>query len=175
MHCDAGAQRERAIITAASIIHRPQLQPIRPYITKKQTSQGLRSRKHLRSFVALSQDAEKPTCSITQAIPVVQPTCPGPRQPRSLTAPIDPPRFVRRCHSPPGSQPWRMGFFSWFGSKKVPEADQPQAGGGCPVMHSKKPATGAEGASQCPVPHDQRHPMILLDPRNNMQAGGESQ
>ena len=69
-----------------------------------------------------------------------------------------------------------MGLFSWFGGNKVPDADQQQAGGGCPVVHSKKPAAGAEGASQCPVPHDQRHnPMILLDPRNNMQAGGESQ
>ena len=78
-----------------------------------------------------------------------------------------------------GLSSFAMGLLSWFQrDAEASDAAPQQSAGGCPVMHSSKPpATGSEGASACPVPHSlrQHHPMILLDPRNNMQAGGESQ
>jgi hypothetical protein len=84
----------------------------------------------------------------------------------------------------------KMGWF-WGGSSSG--TDKPAtdaklegtgAGGGCPVMHTSKGkedgnrevSGGDGGGGGCPVPEDARNnPMIFLDPRNNMRAGGESQ
>eukprot|EP00961_Rhodomonas_salina_P055982 751669-Rhodomonas_salina.1 len=72
--------------------------------------------------------------------------------------------------------------WSWFGGKSD-DAAQPNASpqgesnasSGCPIKHNRP----AETASQCPVQPSAAGgappPMIFLDPRNNMRAGGESQ
>jgi hypothetical protein len=61
---------------------------------------------------------------------------------------------------------------------KSSSKDTDQTRSGCPVMMgSKKEAESSPSAAGCPVSEEHRrdHPMIFLDPRNNMKAGGESQ
>ena len=53
--------------------------------------------------------------------------------------------------------------------------DNESSRSGCPVKMGRSGKDGEAGS--CPVPEEHRkdHPMIFLDPRNNMRAGGESQ
>ena len=72
----------------------------------------------------------------------------------------------------------RMTLLSWIWSPKD-EAQTPLDSQGsvkqssCPV----RLGSASTGVSNCPISEEARrdHPMIMLDPRNNMKAGGESQ
>ncbi len=73
-----------------------------------------------------------------------------------------------------------MTLMSWFWTSTASQSsDMPNdvqsvvKQSGCPV----RMGSSSSGQSACPVSEESRrdHPMILLDPRNNMRAGGESQ